>query len=122
MKKSNFVALVLGVIGILFLGIGMCMCLLPEWQLFKQGIIVGVIGLIILVIMVVIYRKMEHKEPIKFTKKTIFSVSFGIIGTLTLGAGMCLSMVYKYFVLGISIGIIGIILLLCLIPLFKELK
>lgn len=122
MKKSNFVSLILGVIGVLFLGIGMCMCLLPEWQLFNQGIIVGVIGLIILLIMVVIYRKMEHKAPIKITRKTIFSVLFAIIAVLTLGVGMCLSMVYEYFVLGISIGIIGIILLLCLIPLFKELK
>lgn len=122
MKKSSFVALVLGVIGILFLGIGMCMCLLPEWQLFKQGIVVGIIGLIILLITVVVYRKIEHKASIKVTQKNILSVSFGIIGALTLGVGMCLSMVYEYFTLGIPIGIIGIILLLCLIPLFKELK
>lgn len=122
MKKSNFVALVLGVIGILFLGIGMCMCLLPEWQLFKQGIVVGVIGSIILLIMVVVYRKMEYKSPIKVTGKNILSVLLGIIGALTLGAGMCLSMVYEHFVLGITIGTVGIILLLCLIPLFKGLK
>lgn len=32
MKKSYFAALVLSVIGTLFLGIGMCMSLLPEWQ------------------------------------------------------------------------------------------
>ena len=122
MKKSSFIALILGVIGILFLGIGMCMCLLPEWQLFKQGIVVGIIGLIILLITVVVYRKIEHKASIKVTQKNILSVSFGIIGALTLGVGMCLSMVYEYFTLGIPIGIIGIILLLCLIPLFKELK
>ena len=31
MKKSSFVALVLGTIGGVFFALGMCMALLPEW-------------------------------------------------------------------------------------------
>lgn len=122
MKKSYFVSLVLSVIGTLFLGIGMCMSLLPEWQLFNQGIILGVIGLFILLITVIIYRKMEHKAPIRITGKGILTVILSIVGSLGLGVGMCLTMVYNQFVLGIIVGIVGIILLLGLIPLCKGLK
>lgn len=122
MKKSNFIALVLSIIGILFLGLGMCMCLKTEWNLFQQGIVVGCIGLIILLIMVVIWRKMENKAPIKVTPKTFFSILLAIVGALGLGLGMCLTMVFGQFVIGIVVGVIGIILLLCLIPLCKGLK
>lgn len=45
MKKSNFAALILGVIGGVFFALGMCMALLPEWGMFRQGIISGVIGM-----------------------------------------------------------------------------
>lgn len=33
MKKSNFVALVLGTISGVFFALGMCMALLPEWNM-----------------------------------------------------------------------------------------
>lgn len=122
MKKSYFISLVLSIIGTLFLGIGMCMSLLPEWQLFNQGIILGVIGLLILLITLIIYRKMEHKTPIRVTGKGILTVLLSIVGVLGLGGGMCLTMVYNHFILGIVIGIVGILLLLGLIPLCKGLK
>lgn len=122
MKKSNFVALILGIISILCLGMGMSMCLLPEWNLFQQGIIVGIIGLTILLVAVILYRKMENKAPIRITGKTIFSVVIGIIGALAFGVGMSMTMVYGQFIIGIVIGIIGISLLLCLIPMCKGLR
>ena len=37
MKKSNFVAMILGTIGTVFLALGMCMSLLPEWDMMQQG-------------------------------------------------------------------------------------
>ena len=38
MKKSNFTAMILGTIGMVFFALGMCMALLPEWGRFRQGI------------------------------------------------------------------------------------
>ena len=38
MKKSNFTAMILGTIGMVFFALGMCMELLPEWGMFRQGI------------------------------------------------------------------------------------
>jgi hypothetical protein len=122
MKKSSFVAMILGTIGGILLALGMCMCLLPEWNSFKPGVILGCIGLIVLLIMVLVWRKMENKEPIKLSGKTIVATLIGILGSLLLGVGMCLTMVWSQMVIGIVIGIVGIVVLLCLIPFIKGLK
>ena len=122
MKKSNFVALILGTIGIVFFALGMCMALLPEWGMFSQGVVCGVIGLAVLLITVMVWRKMEGKAPIKVSGKTVGSVLVGVIGALLSGVGMCFSMVFGEMILGIVIGLVGIIVLLMLIPLLKGIK
>ena len=122
MKKSNFAALILGTIGTIFFALGMCMCLLPEWGMEKEGIIAGVIGLVILLVTVGIWRKMEGKAPIKLNAKVIGSVLAGVFGALLLGVGMCMTMLFGKMVLGIAVGIVGIVVLLMLIPLAKGIK
>ena len=122
MKKSNFTALVLGTVGVVFFALGMCMALILEWNAFNQGVVLGVIGAVVLLIMVLIWRKMENKSPVKLSGKMIGTVLLGIVGALTLGIGMCLTMVWSNMIIGIIVGIVGVILLLCLIPLTKGLK
>ena len=122
MKKSNFVAMILGTIGGIFAAIGMCMCLLPEWNSFKPGVVMGCVGIVILLITVVVWRKMESKAPIQLSGKTIGTIFVSVVGSLLLGVGMALVMVWSNIVLGIVVGIAGIILLLSLIPLIKGLK
>ena len=122
MKKSNFVALILGTIGVVFFALGMCMCMLPEWNLFRQGIICGVVGLVVLLITVLVWRKMEGKAPIKLSGKLVGSALVGVLGALALGVGMCMVMVFGKMVLGIVVGLVGIIVLLMLIPLTKGIK
>lgn len=122
MKKSNFVALILGTIGGVFFALGMCMCLIPEWGMFNNGIIAGIAGLVILLITALIWRKMEGKTPIKISGKTVGAVALGVIGALVLGVGMCLTMVFNKLFLGIIVGVLGIVLLLMLIPLTKGIK
>lgn len=122
MKKSNFVALILGTIGGVFFALGMCMVLLPEWGMFNQGIVCGVIGLAILLATVLIWRKLEGKAPVKLNAKTIGSVAVGVLGALLLGVGMCLTMVFSKMVLGIVVGLVGIVVLLMLIPLVKGIQ
>lgn len=122
MKKSSFVAMILGTISCIFFALGMCMAMLPEWNAFKPGVIIGCVGLLFALITVFIWRKMEHKAPIKITGKAIFTAIIGIVGALALGVGMCLTMVWSNLILGIVIGLVGILLLLCLIPIYKGLK
>ena len=122
MKKSSFVAMILGTIGGILFALGMCMALIPEWNAFKPGVIMGTVGLAVLLIMVLIWRKMENKAPIKASGKTIGAILIGILGSLLLGVGMCLVMVWSNMILGVLIGIVGIVVLLCLIPFIKGLK
>ncbi|MCM1101105.1 MAG: hypothetical protein NC398_06945 [Acetatifactor muris] len=122
MKKSTFVAMILGTVGGILFALGMCMALIPEWNAFRPGVIMGVIGAIVLLIMVLVWRKMENKGPIKLSGKTIGATLIGIVGALLFGVGMCLTMVWSHMVAGIIIGVVGIVVLLCLIPFIKGLK
>ena len=122
MKKSNFIALVLGTVSGVFFALGMCMALLPEWGMRNQGIVCGLIGMILGLITWIIWRKMEGKAPIKVSGKAVGTILLGVVGALLLGVGMCLCMVFGKMVLGIVVGVIGIVVLLMLIPLTKGLK
>lgn len=122
MRKENFVSLILGAAGVLLLGIGMCMALLPEWNAFRPGIVMGAAGLAILLAMALVRRKMKGLPPIKLTGKAIGTAALGIVGALALGVGMCMTMVWNIMIPGILVGVVGILLLLCLIPVCKGLK
>ncbi len=122
MKKSSFAALTLGTISGLLFALGMCMALLPEWNAFTEGIIFGSIGLVLGVITLFVWRKMEKKAPIKVSGKGILAIAVGIVGALLLGVGMCFCMVWEKMIVGIMIGTVGIIALLSLIPIINGFK
>ncbi len=122
MKKSSFITLILGTVSGMLFALGMCMVLIPEWNAFKPGIVFGAVGIVLGIVTTIIWRKMNKKVPIKISAKTLGTVALGIIGALLLGVGMCFCMVWSKMVLGIVVGVIGIILLLCLIPLVKGFK
>lgn len=122
MKKSSFVAMVLGTVSAVLFALGMCMALIPEWNAFRPGIIFGSVGLFIALITLIVWRRMKHKEPIRISGKTVLTVIIGVVGALALGIGMCFSMVWGEMVMGVIIGLIGIVVLLCLIPLTKGIK
>lgn len=121
MKKSNFVALILGTVGGVFFALGMCMCLLPEWGMFTQGIISGAVGLFVLLITLIVWRKMEGKS-VKINAKTVARIIVGVLGALLLGIGMCLCMVFNKMIIGVAVGLVGIVVLLMLIPLIKGIR
>jgi len=122
MKKSTFVSMILGTVGGILFALGMCMTLIPEWNAFKPGVVMGAAGAVVLLIMVIVWRKMENKAPIKPSGKVIGASLIGIAGALLLGVGMCFTMVWSNMIVGIVIGITGIVVLLCLIPFIKGLK
>lgn len=107
--------------GVLF-SLGMCMALLPEWNAFKPGVVFGTVGIGLGLITFLVWRKMEGKAPIKPNGRMVALTALGIVGALTLGVGMCFCMVWENIVLGTVIGLVGILLLLCLIPITKGIK
>ena len=114
--------MVLGTVSVVLFALGMCMATIPEWDAFKPGIIFGCVGLALGLITLIVWRKMEHKQPIHLNGKTVLTVVIGVVGALALGVGMCFSMVWGKLVMGVVIGFAGIAVLLCLIPLTKGIK
>lgn len=122
MKKSSFVAMMLGTVAGVFFALGMCMALLPEWNAMKPGIVFGALGIVLGIATFLIWRKMEGKAPIRLNGRMVLISLFAIVGALVLGVGMCFCMVWNNIVLGTVIGLIGILLLLSLVPITKGIE
>lgn len=123
MKKENFVSMIFLTIGLILFGIGMCMCLLPEWNAFAEGVVLGCIGAVVLLSMPLVRRKMQHKPFVVLNAKSIGTFVICVLGTLMFGVGMCMAMVWTHLMLpGIIVGCAGIIALISVIPLCRGLK
>lgn len=123
MEKKNFITLVLGTVGGLLFALGMCMCLLPEWNIFEVGVGCTAVGLIVIIATIFAYRKMSGAAPIKLNWKVVGKVLYGVVSALVLGAGMSFVLVFEGMMIpGILLGIVGIVMLLFLIPMCVGLK
>ena len=122
MKKSSFVALILGTVSGVLFALGMCMALLPEWNAFTEGVILGTVGIVLGIITALIWCKMENKKLPKMNTKNVFRIIYGIIAALVLGIGMCMCLVFEKIIWGTLIGLFGIIMLIALIPMIKGIK
>lgn len=122
MKKKDFVTLILSTVGGILFALGMCMALLPEWGAFTEGIVVGAVGVVVLLAMVIVRRKMSGKKAIVFSGRAVAITLLGVAGAIVLGVGMCMTMIWNMMVPGIIVGIVGIIALLGLIPAVKGLN
>ena len=121
MKRSAFVNLLLGTVGGLLFALGMGMCLLPEWNAFKLGVVCTAVGgMVLLILGIVAFVRSGRK--VKINWKVTGKVLYGIFAALVLGVGMCMILVWKLMLPGILVGILGIILLLMLIPMCIGLK
>ena len=127
MKKETLLEIILGTVGGLIFALGMCMCLIPEWNLFKTGVVIAVVGFIILLCIIPIYRKGHpQKEPKKINWSFALAWIIGIIGALIMGFGMSKTMVTDVtqsdMLLGIIIGIIGLLICVLDYPIYSYLK
>ncbi len=122
MKKSSFVALVLGTVSGMLFAIGMCMALLPAWDAMQPGIVLGGVGLVLGLVTWLVWRKMAGKESIRVTGKALLTILIAVVGALGLGVGMCFCLAWENMLVGIPVGLVGILVLLALIPFTKGLK
>ena len=122
MKKSSFVALLMGTASGVLFALGMCMALLPEWNAFKEGVIMGAAGLLLGFVTFLVWCKMEKKALPRVSGKNLLRCIYIILAVLILGGGMCLCLVWSQFVWGTLVGLLGILMLLALIPMIKGLK
>jgi len=122
MKKNQFIALLVGTVGGLLFALGMCMCLLPEWNAFNEGVVATAVGAVILLALAIVSRVKSSKPRKPINWKVVGKVAYGTVAALVLGAGMCMIMVWNLMLPGILVGVVGIVMLLCLIPMCIGLK
>ena len=122
MKKSSFFALVFGTVSGVLFALGMCMALLPEWNAFTEGVIMGAAGIVLGAITALIWCKMENKKQPKMNGKNVFRILYAVVAVLVLGTGMCMCLVWEQIIWGTLIGLLGIIMLIALIPMIKGIK
>ena len=125
MKKETLLEIILGTIGGLIFAIGMCMCLIPEWNLFTAGVVVAIIGFIILLCIIPIYRK-EHPKKVSYKKTDwglVLTWIIGVIGSLIMGFGMSKVMVGEAsrsdMLVGIITGVVGFIICVLNYPVYS---
>jgi len=122
MKKSSFIALIMGTVSGVLFALGMCMALLPEWDAFTEGVVFGAIGIVLSIVTALIWCKMESKKLPKMNGKNVFRAVYAIIAALVLGVGMCMCLVWAQIVWGTLVGLLGIIMLIALVPMIKGIK
>lgn len=123
MTKKNFMFLVLAVVGGLLFALGMCMCLLPEWNAFTPGVVVTALGALVLLAIALVRWIMAGRPIAKVNWNKVGKIAYCVVAALVLGAGMAMIMAFEGLMIpGIIVGIVGIVLLLGLIPVFKGLK
>lgn len=127
MKKETLLELILGTIGGLVFAVGMCMCLVEEWHLFKVGVIVSIIGFIILLSIIPVYRKNHPKKHHGLVNSRYLLVwAIGVIGALIMGFGMSKVMVgdpsKTEILIGITTGIVGLLICIFNYPVYSYIK
>lgn len=122
MKKSSFIALLLGTVSGVLFALGMCMALLPEWNAFQEGILFGSVGIVLGVSTALIWCKMENKKLPKMNGRNVLRTLYAVIAVLVLGVGMCMCLVWEQIVWGTLIGLLGIMMLIALIPMIKGIQ
>ena len=127
MKKETLLEIILGTIGGLIFAVGMCMCLIPEWNMFKTGVVVAIIGFIILLCIIPVYKsshpKKEHK-PVNWG--IVLTWIVGLVGALIMGFGMSKVMTGETttgdMIVGIIIGVVGLIICVLNYPIYAYIK
>lgn len=127
MKKETLLEIILGTIGGLIFAIGMCMCLLPEWNLFTQGVIVAIVGFIILLCIIPVYRKNHPRKPHGHINwGIVLTWTIGVIGALIMGFGMSKIMVgdasKSDMIVGLITGVVGLIICVLNYPVYSYIK
>ena len=127
MKKETLLEIILGTIGGLTFSIGMCMCLIAEWNMFKPGVVVGIVGFIILLCIIPVYKSSHPKKPNKPTNwGIILAWSVGVIGSLIMGFGMSKIMVGNAstsdMIVGLITGVVGLVICVLNYPVYAYIK
>jgi uncharacterized membrane protein YeaQ/YmgE (transglycosylase-associated protein family) len=127
MKKETLLEIILGTIGGLVLSIGMCMCLVTEWNMLVPGVVVAAIGFIILLCIIPVYRKDHPRKPHgPINWGIVLTFVVGIVGSLIMGFGMSKILVGEPsqtdMIVGMITGVVGLVICVLNYPIYSYIK
>ena len=70
-EKATTVSIIIGIVGALIMGIGMCCAMVWQGMWFIPGIIIGPIGIVVLALAYPVYQKVLKKERKKIAPEII---------------------------------------------------
>lgn len=127
MKKETLLEIILGTIGGLVFGVGMCMCLIPEWNMFMIGVVAAIVGFIILLGIIPVYKSSHQKKghkPVNWG--IVLTWIIGLIGALIMGFGMSKVMVGEAsttdMIIGIITGVVGLVICVLNYPVYAYIR
>lgn len=123
MTKKNFMQLLMVMLGGLLFSVGLCMCLIPEWNLFKPGVVVTALGALVLCVLALLRWIQAGKPVARVNWQKVGKAAYCVVSVLVLGVGMSMIMAFEGMMIpGMIVGVVGIVLLLGIIPVVKGLK
>ena len=129
MKKETLLEIILGTLGGLVFAIGMCMCLIPEWNMFTAGVVTTIVGFVILLCIIPVYRSVHQKQikehrPINWG--IVLTWTVGVVGSLIMGFGMSKILVGNAstadMIVGLITGVVGLIICVLNYPVYAYIK
>ena len=127
MKKETLLEIIFGTIGGLIFSIGMCMGLISEWDMLKQGVIVGIIGFMVLLMIIPVDRKSHpKKQRDKINWGIVATWIIGVVGALVMGFGMSKILVVDVnetdMIIGLITSIMGLVVCVLNYPVYSYIK
>ena len=68
-QKATIISIIVGIVGTLIMGFGMCMCI--EWSEYISGIIIGITGIVVIITAYPIYQYVLKKQRKKITPEIL---------------------------------------------------
>ncbi len=129
MEKKTLIKIILGTAGGLIFSLGLCCCLIPEWNLFTFGVGMATSGGVLLAILL-IYRLATREwkprtEPLNVGAVVAWAI--GIAATLLMGFGMSRIMAVENpsqtdMIIGMGCGIVGLLVDVLVFPVYSDLN
>ena len=105
------------------------MCLLPEWNMFTAGVITTIIGFVILLCIIPVYKTSHPKEEKEYKPINwgiVLTWTVGVVGALIMGFGMSKILVGNAstpdMVVGLITGVVGLVICVLNYPVYAYIK
>lgn len=127
MEKHTLLEIILATVGGVLFALGMCMCLVVQWNAFAGGVVLAVIGLLVLLSIIAVHKKAHPAQTHHaLDKGLLLTWGIGLLGALVMGFGMSKVMVEPVaqsdLFIGLAAGVLGLLVCVLNYPIYAYRK